>query len=376
MSPTTRIGAADDFGQEDADRLARWDQGPCASIFLPTHRAGPQTRQDPIRLGNLLDEAAEQLQAAGLEEAEAAEVLEPHRALLDDEEVWRHLSDGFALFAAPGFAARYRVPEELAEEVAVGPVFRLRPLLGRLAADGRWWLLALAQNEVRLFSATASTITEVDRGPIPASMAEALAHEDPERQLQFRSGGGASPMYHGHGAGDEVDKQAAERFLRAVDHGLMEVVGDDRAPLVLACVARQAALFRSITRYPRVVEGCVEGSPEERGPGDLHADAWPLAAGALAAPRQEALERIRGAAGALVATDADAVLEAAGAGRVDALFVADPDPAWGERAGEPAGGDTDALDLVVVRTLAASGAVHVLDEPALPGHAVAALLRY
>ena len=32
-------------------------EGPCVSIFLPTHRAGAETQQDPIRLKNLLGEA-------------------------------------------------------------------------------------------------------------------------------------------------------------------------------------------------------------------------------------------------------------------------------------------------------------------------------
>jgi len=32
-------------------------QGPCVSIFLPTHRAGKEIQQGPIRLKNLLREA-------------------------------------------------------------------------------------------------------------------------------------------------------------------------------------------------------------------------------------------------------------------------------------------------------------------------------
>jgi hypothetical protein len=46
-------------------------------------------------------------------------------------------------------------------------------------------------------------------------MAEALAHEDPEKQLQVRSSGPTSTgQYHGHGGGDEDHKAALERYFR------------------------------------------------------------------------------------------------------------------------------------------------------------------
>lgn len=35
----------------------------CVSIFMPTHRAGVETRQDPIRLKNLLGETEKRLLA-------------------------------------------------------------------------------------------------------------------------------------------------------------------------------------------------------------------------------------------------------------------------------------------------------------------------
>lgn len=43
----------------------------CVSIYLPTHRAMPDTQQDPIRLKNLLAEAEKRLIAAGLRSPEA-----------------------------------------------------------------------------------------------------------------------------------------------------------------------------------------------------------------------------------------------------------------------------------------------------------------
>lgn len=38
----------------------------CVSVYMPTHLAFPENKQDPIRFKNLLREAEERLKAAGL----------------------------------------------------------------------------------------------------------------------------------------------------------------------------------------------------------------------------------------------------------------------------------------------------------------------
>jgi hypothetical protein len=59
-------------------------KGPCVSIFMPTHRKGPETQQDPIRLKNLLKEAEQQLVELELRPTEARELLAPAAALMED----------------------------------------------------------------------------------------------------------------------------------------------------------------------------------------------------------------------------------------------------------------------------------------------------
>jgi hypothetical protein len=45
--------------REDLMELISEQKGICVSIYMPTHRAGSETQQDPIRLKNLLKEAEE-----------------------------------------------------------------------------------------------------------------------------------------------------------------------------------------------------------------------------------------------------------------------------------------------------------------------------
>jgi hypothetical protein len=362
-----RIGEIDLVTKDTLARLSQRHEFPCVSILLPTHTAGPPTRQDPIRFSNLVRAADQSLVTEhGLTARQAVDLLAPAWALADDRDFWRHQSDGLALYAAPHFTQTLRVPLPLEEEVTIGPSFRTRPLLGLVAGDGNFSVLALSVNMVRLFAATRFTIAELPLGPVPASMADALAHEDPEAQLQVRAGGQGG-MFHGHGVGDEVDKQALERFFRAVDRGLQARLRSSTAPLVLAAVRYYLPIFRSVTGHPAVATRAAEGSPEGRSPRDLHAAAWEIVAPMFATACHEAEERMRAAlAAGRAATGPEDVVAAALTGRVDELFLPDDEPVWGRAENEAAvvhaqrqQGDIDVLDRAATETLAAGGAVHV-----------------
>jgi len=379
MGEPVNLSEIDAVTDSDVRALAGHQDGPCVSMFMPTHRAGPETRQDPLRFRNLTGEAAARLSEQGLTSREVVDFLAPVASLDGDTVFWRHMADGLAVFLAPGVHRRFRVPLDLEEGLFVGDGFRLRPLLPLTAENGSFLVLSLSQNEVRLFEATRSSIGEVALGPGPASMAEALADEDHERQLQVRSSGKASAagrsMYHGHGAGGEIDKQQLERYFRAVDSSLGGILGVGRHPLVLACVAYYAPIYRAVSRYPVIAEGCVEGSPEERSPQELHAAAWPLVAPLLDDARRDAEARLAAVAGTdRSLDDPAAIADAARQGRVDTLFLAAAEAPGGRPGPDvipPA--DEDLLEGATRDTLRAGGAVFA-EHPGW-GRA-AALLRY
>jgi hypothetical protein len=154
---------------------------------------------------------------------------------------------------------------------------------------------------------------------------------------------------------------------------------------VLAAVAYYAPIYRSVSRHPRIVDGCVEGNPERRTLEDLHAAAWPLAEPALEAGKVRALERYRRAPAARVATDAADVLTAAREERVDTLFVtAEPpipgnaynhDPAAADGEGES---DTqDVADRAVTDAFQSGAAVYAVEPSAFGSSTdIAARLRF
>jgi hypothetical protein len=362
-------------------------QGPCVSMFMPTHRSGRETLQGPVRLRNLANAARGELSGAGVVATVIDAITEPLESLADDQEFWQHTAEGLAVFSAPERFERYRVSTPLTEEVVMAASFRVRPLLSLVARDETFFVLSLSQNTVLLFEATRSTITVLDLGSMATSMDEALAMEDPERQLQFHSTGGGGIEFHGHGAGAELDKTAIERFMRVVDRGVCQRLGDAREPLVLACVDYYVPLFRSVSRYPNVLDAAVAGNPEHRSPAELHADALRLIESRSKGVGHPGLDRYRAAVGTgTTASAIEEVVTRAREGRIDTLLVTDGAPAWGCIVPDTGTVMTsmwasidseDLIDRAVFDTLAKGGDIVVTDAQTLGSDSgVAAVLRY
>jgi hypothetical protein len=307
--------------------------------------------------------------------------------LVDDSEFWQHQADGLALFASPDWFSKFRVALPLPEDATVSNRFRIRPLLPIVSGDGAFLLLALTENTVRLFETTRHSIAELDLGPIPGSKAEALWHEDPERQLQYRSGGEGTAEFHGHGLGDEIRKAELERYLRAVAKGLGERVGQIGRPLILACVGYYEPIFRSVSDYPVIVDQIVEGSPERLKAEELHAKAWPMIESLQTAAMEKVIDLYHELAGTgRTATDIGEIVDFAAQGRVDALLIAEDAPEhWGS-PGETSREitiseqrqpfDHDMIDLAAAETIEKGGVVHVIPGSIGDGVPVAAILRY
>ncbi|MEL7494992.1 MAG: hypothetical protein AAGJ95_13680 [Cyanobacteria bacterium J06554_11] len=57
------------FSKSELQSLTSHQTFPCISIYIPTHEAGRETRQDTIRLRNQLSDAEEKLKQAGIDSA-------------------------------------------------------------------------------------------------------------------------------------------------------------------------------------------------------------------------------------------------------------------------------------------------------------------
>lgn len=376
---------------EDLKSLADSRSERLVSLFMPTHRHGPETEQDAIVLKNLLGDAAEDLEREGVRSPDVREMLDPALRLLDDRGFWQHQSDGLALFLTAKKCRTYRLPLSFEELVVVSDRFHLKPVLPLFSTDGRFYILALSQNQVRLLEGTRYTVDEIGLEEMPDSIAEALKYETFEQHLQFHTGTSAAPgdrsaMYHGH---DEAEQDSSRilRWFHRLDEGLSELLAGKRAPLVLAGVAYLLPLYKEASSYQHLVDKGIPGNPEELRSEELHAAAWPLVDPIFAQARQQTAARYAQLAGTgKTSAQVEEAVLAAHHGRVEALFVAVDTHVWGlcdlgansvEAHGERQPGDDDLLDLAAVQTLLQGGAVYAVAQADVPGEGpLAAVFRY
>ena len=370
MVPSSGERVLGDVDLVSTDDLRRMTEvhGPCVTVYLSTAPFGPGTRSGPARLHHLVNQAESRLEGAGVLREDAEEILAPMRALSGDPAFWQHQGEGLALFAAPEFFEGFRLPTLLSEAVTVGDAFRLLPLVAHVAGETRFYVLALAQNSVRLLLGTHETVAEVGLGGVPRSMEEALPEAVAERARGVHSIGALGAVTHGQGTEAEYDKQALERYFRAVDEPLTKRFGRRHDPLVLAAVGYYVPIYRSVTRYPLVWEHAVEGNPEHRSARELHDAAWPLVSSHFAQETERTLGRYREAAGTgSTVTGADQALAAAAEGKVATLFIDTTHAATNQ---------DDVLEQAVAETLRRSGEIVAVDGAAGIGETAAAMLRY
>lgn len=368
-------------------------QGPCVSIFLPTHRKGSQTKQDPLRFKNLLKQADRQLAAAGLASSKSRQLLEPAYTLLENNVFWQNLLEGLSVLASPNTFRTFRLPLSFRELVTHGERFYVRPFIPLLSGDGEFYILAISQNNVRLLAASRDNFTEIDLGNIPKSLKEALGDNLEGHSLQFHTGtprGGGrkrAAVFHGHGAGEDDRKVDIAKFLQLVDDCIVTTLKTHYAPMILACVDYLAPLYREVSRYPNLLPKAVEGNPDRLEAQELHLKAWELVRPLFLAPQKKHEERIRELAGTDKATaDLKIIVTAAFDGRIAALFLAGNESCWGRvdmgshrvdihTKHEP--GDVDLFDLAAFRTLVNGGSVYGLSQDESPlGEPIAAMMRY
>jgi hypothetical protein len=382
------------FSRSQLENLIRHVGTPCASVFLPTRRGVAGAAQNPVRLWNMLGEVREQLAAKGYREDTADQIIRPAVALLEDFRFRERQRSGLALFLAPEWMTTFRLPWSPPELVVVGHRFHIKPLLPLLSVGGRFFVLALSQNSVRLYEATGEEIHEVDSDDIPDSLCDAVGYDWEQRSLQFITaapkggGSGRHAVYHGHGAGKDDHEGEVTRFLQLVDQGVRALLGEERAPLVVAAVDWVASAYRAVSKYPALVEECITGNPDETPAQDLHRLAWQIAQPIFRAGEEEAACQVLERMGtSLASDDLGEVILAAHDGRVDTLFVARGVQRWGQfdprrrrtvEHGPRQPDNEDLLDLAAAQTLIHGGMVYAVELDDVPSEQspIAALLRY
>jgi hypothetical protein len=379
----------------ELEQLMRKEQQWCVSIYLPTHRTGTETQQDPLRLRNLLGEAEKRLSAEGVKPRALQEMLEPAKKLLQDSHFWQHLSDGLAIFLSSSRVRRFRLPLKFEELMIVEDHFYIKPLLPLFTGDGQFYILALSQNYIRLLNGTRFSVSEVEIGKVVGSLAETIPTGDHQANLQLHSSGSAggktgsdSTTFHGQGGGNESTKNDLLRYFRLVEEGLKEFLQGDQVPLVLAGVEYLLPIYKEANTYPNLIDKVIKGNPDLLSADELHQKAWEIIGPLFQAAQEEAVagyKQLAGQSSERVANTLEKIVPAAYQGRVQSLFVAAGEQQWGIynpdtneiKYHDPReAGDEPLLDIAAVQTYLKGGAVYIMEPEKMLGETYAAVLRY
>jgi hypothetical protein len=372
------------LNRQQIQQLIEGPQGPAVSLYMPTHRTGRETRQDPIRLKNLLKQADSQLETLGYGPSIRHDVLAAAESLPDDvaADFWRNGNDGLALLLSREGAKCFKLPMEVPEVAVASDQFILTPLLRYLQGDGHFFVLAVSQNDVRLMAGDKHDLHEIDLESLPSDLVDALNIDEYQSSLQFHSHTpgvttNGDAIFHGHGGGEGEDrKKEILQFFHRIDAPLTKFLENERAPLVFAGVDYLFPIFQQACSYRNLVSEPVTGNPEGQSSDQLHDPAWKLVEPLFSKQLSERLEQYAVAASRdLGSDDLDEIATAARQAQVATLLVAES--AHAGRTAQQSNEQVTQIAAICTDVLRGGGEVYVCDDPQMPNDAtLAAIYRY
>jgi hypothetical protein len=267
------------IAKHDLVELLSEREGPCISLYQPTHRHHPDNMQDSIRFKNLVKQLEDSL-VKNYDLDVVKSLLDPLHTLSNNRNFWNHTLDSLALFRTHDMFEVYALQRSVPDQAIVAKSFHLKPLKKYLQTLDRFQVLCVTRDRIKLYEGNRDILDEITLGvEVPQTLEQALGEELTEGHLTVASYNGpkyATPnMYHGHGGKkDEIDTDT-ERFFRAVDRAIYEYHSKPSGlPLVLAALPEYHHLFQTISHNQQLVKEGVKINPMAVDNDTLRTLAW------------------------------------------------------------------------------------------------------
>jgi hypothetical protein len=272
---------------EEFKALAQIKGETCVSLYMPTSPLGTSAKFNRTAFKDLAKEALSQMKEAGIDKNKIAvfeqqfdhlagaehdvqdedKIRKLQRAKPDPiESFWHYQANGLAVLTTMSLTRIFRLPNPLKPLAEVADRFHLTPLIRAMTSPHDIFVLALAEESVRLVHAFANFPPERVQVPnLPKNAEEATRRPSfhvraPRRRLQNLEG----------------EKVLLQKYVRQVEHTIYNVLSQQNAPLVLAAAEPMASMFRSLNTYPRLADETIEGNPEQRTDAELEDAAIPI----------------------------------------------------------------------------------------------------
>ncbi|MGY3505165.1 baeRF11 domain-containing protein [Bradyrhizobium sp. USDA 4471] len=258
----------------------------CVSLYMPTSRLGEKAKANRTLFKDLAKQALAQLSDAGADKRviEAFEqrfedlaggehdpdqdkVRQRQRAKPDESpSFWSHQGNGLAVLAGPETLRTFRLAEAPKPLAEVADRFHLTPLLRAMTSRHDAFVLALAEESVRLIHVFAHLPpSRVGVPGLPKNAEEATQR----------------PSFHvraprGHLQNLEGEKVLLHRYVEKVDHAVRDTLRGHATPLILAATEPLASMFRAICDYPELAVEVISGNPDRSTDPELENQAIPI----------------------------------------------------------------------------------------------------
>lgn len=315
----------DSLASDYASGILASPEGPCLSVYQPTHRSHPDNQQDPIRFRNLIKSIEESLREK-YSNRDIQPLLEPFQKLAADPDFWNHTLDGLAVLGAPGIFRVYRLQRPVRELFVVAESFHIKPLLRILQSAGRYQILGLSRQEIRGFEGNRDVLDEIELSPDVLQMIEGMSLGEGRERLvstwNYRAGV-AGAKVRSESAKAEMVENETEKFFRLVDRAILKNYSRPSGlPLLLAALPEHQAEFRRISRNPFLLPEGVEIHPDALSVDALRQQAWRVIEPHYLARLAGLVEMFEVAKSRELGTeDLEEIAQAAAGGRVATLLV-------------------------------------------------------
>tara|TARA_R110000744_G_scaffold10486_6_gene32601 strand:- start:597 stop:1751 length:1155 start_codon:yes stop_codon:yes gene_type:complete len=379
--------------KKDIERMDGIHSETCISIFVPAHRVGVEVLQggDVLKLKNQLKAVKEKLALEERGPKEIEMLLAPIQELLGNSEIWRHQSEGLAIFRAYNFFETFSLPVNFLESNYVGNGLYLKPLLPMFTGDGTFYVLVLELNNIRLYEQTRHSIVEINiKDVIPHRLEDSVGYDYEPKSLQYKSQGDAQgrAIYHGHAEADRDRKNEIARYFRAVDKGLMTILKDKNAPMLVTSQEFLFSIYKKENTYRYLIDDPIICNISEVDKYLLHEMAWEIVGPTFDTERKEKMGLFKQYDGTgRTSSELEQILPAALEGKIDTLFMNNKDEVWGVYDLEKRHVRVDEkllpssvslLNKAAIKTFLNGGKVYLLEKDEMPNpfSEVNALYRY
>ena len=252
----------------------------CVSLYLPTSPLADNIRANRIAFRDLAREALAQLREAGADKRKIAvfeerfdhlaglehdvqdedKIRKLQRAKPDPSDTfWHYQANGLAVLSTSGLMRMFRLPNPPKPLAEVADRLHLTPLIRAMTSPHDIFVLALAEESVRLIHAFANfppvrlQIPDLPGNAEQATWRPSFHVRAPRGRLQNLEG----------------EKVLLHKYVRKVEQAIHSVFAGLNTPLVVAAEEPLASMYRSLNSYPGLADEMIEGNPDQKTDAEL-----------------------------------------------------------------------------------------------------------